>query len=56
MSISVKKQYSILNLLKSDFESKLCFTIIHYNAVVGVHREKTRYNGPRYVHATVQNL
>ena len=26
---------------------------LHYNAVVGVHGKKTRYNGPRYIHATV---
>jgi len=30
---------------------------LHYNAVVGVHRGKTHYNGPRYIHVTiVQNL
>jgi len=30
---------------------------LHYNAVVEVHEEKKRYNGPRYIHASVvQNL
>jgi len=28
---------------------------LHYNAVVGVHG-KMRYNGPRYIHATVVQI
>ena len=38
-------------------QTKRANGITHYNAVVGVHGKKQRYNGPRYIHANVvQNL
>ena len=38
-------------------QTKRANGITHYNAVVGFHGKKQRYNGPRYIHANVvQNL
>ena len=28
---------------------------LHYNAVVGVHGKKARYNGPRYIHRVIKD-